>query len=702
MTIELPKPIAVTPVPNVRYREFTKCGQKPLAGGQIWTYEANSTTPKITYQDPYGFSPNTNPIILDAAGEADVYLNGTYRFVVKDRHGVVQKDVGKIGSWFSGDLDDQFKSLNDALESSAQQLMQPLQEAINIAAAAGAGAEGWTAMLVADESGQNQQGINNIQLSGIESISALRVTTPFYKGHKVSLISALKDQNKGGGDFVATRKNGLTDNGGTIIASPRPGFFWVRIQYVNVSPEMFCAPANGIDGDSDAFTRVVVYAKEARTEIDLISPNYFIDKTVDILMGKSYKDAGTIMRGLGKAKTYIKVKSGVDGFNLTNIDQRDFATNVTLEEFSLVQENHDTSSVAIKTDSNITNINMHNISFFEFKRPVGFDRQFYIARITGLHSQGGLHGFKFGLEGTTLNIDNCFVTGGGDRNSLLAEPPTAFEINASYSVIGALACDDFAGIPYHFGWGQYSIGSLGIERLHTRSSIHIHFDHCNANVGNIELVGVDNLLAKNKIIYANDSSVDINSINTSNSKPASQAKLLDSFVSTVSIKKITGTTTYAKPSYDPSIQSAEFGVEFNGVRYQRGDQRPFIGLGNSTIPDQLTSYENPCKQSIIFDIYGANFFASGYNGEQNWQWYAGPKQADWGIQRRPDIFGIAANVLLKESKIINDSKPHDVAHIPLVSFEKPTNPASGAIYIDLKTGVMQIYIVDIWKTVTLT
>lgn len=66
---------------------------KPLSSEQIWTYEANLTTHKITYKDPYGFTPNINPIILDAVGEADVYLNGTYRFVVKDKHDVIQKDV---------------------------------------------------------------------------------------------------------------------------------------------------------------------------------------------------------------------------------------------------------------------------------------------------------------------------------------------------------------------------------------------------------------------------------------------------------------------------------------------------------------------------------------------------------------------------------------------------------------------------------
>lgn len=208
MTIELPKPIAVTPVPNVRYREFTKCGQKPLAGGQIWTYEANSTTPKITYQDPYGMTPNTNPIILDAAGEADVYLNGTYRFVVKDKNGFIQKDVSKIGSWYSGDLDDQMKSVNDLLESSAQTLMQPLQDAIDVALAAGAGGAGWVSDLVADGD-ENQKQINDISVRSFETIAELIAYTPRRNGQVVNVKGfykptnlALKEPYKGGDLFV--------------------------------------------------------------------------------------------------------------------------------------------------------------------------------------------------------------------------------------------------------------------------------------------------------------------------------------------------------------------------------------------------------------------------------------------------------------------------------------------------------------------
>ena len=169
---------AVTPIPFVKARFFDRCG-KPLAGGKVYTYEANTTTDKTTYKDPYGLTPNTNPIILDAAGEADIYLDGTYRIRITDRNDVLVNDVAKIGSWFSDNLQDSLDNIsfamNDALQPALQTLntsivsaraeasaeLVNLRNAINTAAAAGAGAEGWTADLVLDaEQSLTQKQIN--------------------------------------------------------------------------------------------------------------------------------------------------------------------------------------------------------------------------------------------------------------------------------------------------------------------------------------------------------------------------------------------------------------------------------------------------------------------------------------------------------------------------------------------------------------
>lgn len=86
-----------TPMPQLRAKFTSKLGI-PLSGCKVYTYEPNSDIPKTTWIDIDKTTENTNPILLDAAGEADIYLDGLYRIVVKDRFGFVIYDVEKAGT----------------------------------------------------------------------------------------------------------------------------------------------------------------------------------------------------------------------------------------------------------------------------------------------------------------------------------------------------------------------------------------------------------------------------------------------------------------------------------------------------------------------------------------------------------------------------------------------------------------------------
>lgn len=83
---------AVAPFP--KFRAFDADGL-PLAGGKLWTYAAGTSTEKATYVSASG-SANTNPVVLDANGEADVWLSGTYKFVLYDADDVLQWTVDNL------------------------------------------------------------------------------------------------------------------------------------------------------------------------------------------------------------------------------------------------------------------------------------------------------------------------------------------------------------------------------------------------------------------------------------------------------------------------------------------------------------------------------------------------------------------------------------------------------------------------------
>lgn len=61
---------------------------QPNVGGKVSTYIAGTTTPQATYTDAGGGTPNANPVILDARGEANIFWNGVYKVTLTDAAGV--------------------------------------------------------------------------------------------------------------------------------------------------------------------------------------------------------------------------------------------------------------------------------------------------------------------------------------------------------------------------------------------------------------------------------------------------------------------------------------------------------------------------------------------------------------------------------------------------------------------------------------
>lgn len=71
--------------PSAKQQFFTAAGV-PLVGGKLYTYAAGTSTPLATYVDSAGVTANTNPVIMDSRGEANIWLlpGLAYKFVLKD------------------------------------------------------------------------------------------------------------------------------------------------------------------------------------------------------------------------------------------------------------------------------------------------------------------------------------------------------------------------------------------------------------------------------------------------------------------------------------------------------------------------------------------------------------------------------------------------------------------------------------------
>ena len=72
----------------------------PLVGGKIYTYLAGTSTPATTYTDYSAGTANTNPIILDSLGQANIWLlsSVSYKFIVRTATDVLLYTVDNIST----------------------------------------------------------------------------------------------------------------------------------------------------------------------------------------------------------------------------------------------------------------------------------------------------------------------------------------------------------------------------------------------------------------------------------------------------------------------------------------------------------------------------------------------------------------------------------------------------------------------------
>jgi len=79
--------------------QFIDAAGVPLAGGFLYTYEAGTTTPQATYTDSTAATANSNPIVLDSRGEANIWLaSANYKFRLTDANGTEIWTVDNIAA----------------------------------------------------------------------------------------------------------------------------------------------------------------------------------------------------------------------------------------------------------------------------------------------------------------------------------------------------------------------------------------------------------------------------------------------------------------------------------------------------------------------------------------------------------------------------------------------------------------------------
>ena len=84
-------------------QHFVDGSGNPCAGCSLYSYAAGTTTPQATFTDATSMIPNPNPVILDTAGSANIWMTGSpYKFALLDTSGTTLWTVDQVVAPLSG------------------------------------------------------------------------------------------------------------------------------------------------------------------------------------------------------------------------------------------------------------------------------------------------------------------------------------------------------------------------------------------------------------------------------------------------------------------------------------------------------------------------------------------------------------------------------------------------------------------------
>ena len=218
--------VPVTLLPNPKVFFSTAAGA-PAVNYKLYTYDAGTTNPRATYTAADGVTPNANPVILDARGEATIYWYGNYK--------VILKDASDVQVWSQ----DNVSSIQPGL------------------------------------------GANVATIAALKALSVSTLTV----GQIVFVQGYYATGDGGDGFFRYTTTNPGSDNGGTFIWSNTGGSYFVRQDLIGerYNVKWFGAKADGSD-DYAAITACINAAVAANvSSISIPDGTYTLGTPLAIL-----------------------------------------------------------------------------------------------------------------------------------------------------------------------------------------------------------------------------------------------------------------------------------------------------------------------------------------------------------------------------------------------------------------------------------
>ena len=199
----------------------------PLSGGLLYTYAAGTTTPLATYSNVGLTSANANPVVLDSAGRATIFLSpASYKFILKNSSGTTIWTRDNVGAVPTTNID------NDVTGTAGEALTANDCAYLNssgawVKADADAAASSTTALIGFTVADTANGASGTFRLSGrMTGFSGLTPGSDYYVSATNGAITATAPSN--------SRFVGRADTISSLIITPNPaavaGYDYLQLQ----------------------------------------------------------------------------------------------------------------------------------------------------------------------------------------------------------------------------------------------------------------------------------------------------------------------------------------------------------------------------------------------------------------------------------------------------------------------------------------
>lgn len=409
---------------------------KPLAFGKLYTYEARTNVPKDTYQSEDQVVANTNPVILNGEGYANIYLSGSYKMVLKDSS---ENEIWSSDPVSSSEPQEWVICLSATyLSGTSFKLVGNFQSQYEVGrrvridnntanyaystVISSVFSAGETTVVVSDSvitTGILEACVSIIGEDSIppnqnivSNISELLLITDKPDKFKIFVGGYYEDGDGGGGHFYWDALSTETENGGTILGVGTGR--WKRIVNGKLNIKWFGAKGDGVFDDSPPIQATIDYAS-SKSAGEVVAPygNYRLVTGVEIKNNVGLSGAG---KGYSSnQRTVFEYEGLLQAFHVTGFY-------VKLSEFMILNKSAlaggGTGGIGIRLSSTQTLV--ENVTIMEknlytrFEYGVRTEGAIDGTSTTFTHTFRGvyIYGCTVAMDLQVVNnetIDNCFI-----------------------------------------------------------------------------------------------------------------------------------------------------------------------------------------------------------------------------------------------------------------------------------------------------